>query len=309
MDQSSDLFDGTPEQRVATLVRLLTIERLEEDRFRGAQMPGGKGRIYGGQVVAQALAAAVATVERDREPHSLHAYFLRGGDEDYPVDFLVDRDFDGNSYANRRVTAAQNGKPILTLAASFQKRAAGTAHQHAMPNIPDPDELQDEMNVLPVRSEARQQRLRMAMVRQRAYEVRVAADLHDGQPKIDRPIFYWFRVLAPLPDDPMMHRLALAFLSDYGLLSAAAITRGLVLWNTDAKVASLDHAIWFHDRFRADEWIAYVCDSPWSGNHRGFNRGSFFTRDGRLVASTAQEGMMRLGGTPSLADGSPARQG
>ena len=291
-DADTDLGpELSPRERVDALVRLLTLEDNGPDRFLGRRKVGGVGRIFGGQVVAQALAAAEATVDEVRPPHSVHAYFLRGGDEDFPIEFTVDRQFDGGSFSNRRVVASQKGRPILNMAASFHRREEGLHHQDPMPDVPPPMQTPSDVDGdrtaegnLPLR------RLRW----NRAYEVRCPDGMgFAGRERIERP-YMWFRILAPLPDDPRLHRAVLAYLSDYGLLSASRLRHTEMNWSTVVKGASLDHAIWFHADARVDEWLLYSFDSPWTGNARGFNRGSFYTQDGKLIASTAQEGLLRV---------------
>ncbi|MDT0575590.1 thioesterase family protein [Croceicoccus sp. F390] len=293
-DNDDDPFDDTisAEQSVAQLVQLLTLERHDENSFTGRRKIGGKGRIFGGQAVAQALAAAQATVPAGRDAHSLHAYFLRGGDEDFPVDYAVARDFDGRSFSNRRVIASQNGKPILNLTASFHKDEQGLEHQLPMPEVQQPEDMLAEADYYRLYTGAEPPRIAL-LHKSRGYEVRLPAGKPgDGSPP--EPSHMWFRTPAPLPDDPAMHRLVLAYLSDYGLLGAASIPHRVVWRSGEMVGASLDHAVWFHKEVRADQWMLYVLDSPWAGNALGFSRGRFYSHDGRLVASTAQEGLMRV---------------
>ncbi|RVQ65979.1 acyl-CoA thioesterase II [Croceicoccus ponticola] len=288
------LLDGSDQDRVDILNRLLTVDRVAHDVFIAPRMPDGVGRIFGGQVVSQALAAAQQTIDDGRNPHSLHAYFLRGGDEAYPIELRVERDFDGGSFSNRRVIASQNGTPILNLTASFQRKSLAPQWPVAMPDILGPDGLVDELD-----APTRQQSVDYdgpppALVRHRPFEMRAPASQWDASKLPEGPTFYWFRLTAPLPDDPAIHRLALAYISDYGLLSTALFRRALRMQFHAARIASLDHALWFHDDFRADDWLVFVTDSPWLGHGRALTRGQFFTRDGRLVASAAQEGMIRM---------------
>tara|TARA_B100000378_G_scaffold94155_1_gene74364 strand:+ start:47986 stop:48888 length:903 start_codon:yes stop_codon:yes gene_type:complete len=279
-------------EKVAATVRLLTLDKQTENHFLGHRKPGGIGRIYGGQVVAQALAAAQNTVDPARRPHSLHAYFLRGGDEDYRIEFSVARDFDGGSFSNRRVIAAQNGVPILNLTASFHRQEDGLSHQMPMPEVLMPEDLETEDEVMkrlgrPIKAMA-------AFRRNRSYEIRMPPISPDGRLNDRGHAYFWFRMKAPLPADTAMHRLVLAYISDYGLLSAPMAMHGRAWWRGGFRAASLDHAIWFHADARIDDWVLYALDSPWSGDARGFGRGLFFTRDGQLIASTAQEGLMRV---------------
>ncbi|MBS7670789.1 acyl-CoA thioesterase [Croceicoccus gelatinilyticus] len=282
----------SPQERVDALVTLLTLDNDGENRFVGRRKIGGVGRIFGGQVVAQALAAAFRTVDEERKPHSLHAYFLRGGDEDFPIEFEVDRQFDGGSFSNRRVVASQKGRPILNLAASFHKGEDGPGHAVPMPGVLPPEDLRSEAEL--TAGSSKESKFFKHMRRNRAYEVRMPDEMAlESRANVERP-YMWFRTLAPLPDDAQLHRLVLAYLSDYGLLSASKLRHGGSRWSEVRKAASLDHAIWYHSDARADDWLLYAFESPWTGSSRGFNRGSFYTRDGRLVASTAQEGLMRF---------------
>ncbi len=279
-------------EKVAATVRLLTLDKQTDNHFLGHRKPGGIGRIYGGQVVAQAMAAAQNTVDPARRPHSLHAYFLRGGDEDYRIEFSVERDFDGGSFSNRRVIAAQNGVPILNLTASFHRREEGLSHQMPMPDVRMPEELETDEEVMA--KLGRMPKEMAAFRRNRSYEIRMPMMANDGTVRDGGNAYYWFRMRSPLPDDPAMHRLVLAYISDYGLLSAPMAVHGGAWWRGRFRAASLDHAVWFHSDARIDDWVLYALDSPWSGDARGFGRGMFFARDGQLIASTAQEGLMRV---------------
>ncbi len=286
----------TPEQLVAELVLLLDLEPRGGDRFVGRRLAGGAGRVFGGQAIAQALGAARRTVADDRHTHSLHAYFLRGGSDELPIEFRVKRDLDGASFSNRRVVASQKGQPILNLIASFQKPQEGLHHQHAqMPQVPPPEELEPDMALRRRYAETMPDGpLKDLMLRARPIDIRSVEPRNWQSPGKREPVAHcWFRTVAQLPDDPPIHRAVLAYASDFQLLSTAIQPHGLSFHKGEIKAASLDHALWFHGPFRADEWLLYVTDSPWSGLARGFGRGQIFTRDGRLVASVAQEGMMR----------------
>jgi acyl-CoA thioesterase II len=287
----------TPEQLVAELVLLLDIEPRGSDTFVGRQQKEGTGRVFGGQAIAQALAAARRTVPEDRHTHSLHAYFLRGGSDELPIELRVKRDLDGRSFSNRRVVASQKGQAILNLTASFQKPQEGPAHQFAeMPEVPPPEDLEPDATIRRRFAEQMPEGpLRQLMLRPRPIDIRSVEPRNWQSPGKRTPVAHcWFRTVASLPDDQPIHRAVLAYASDFQLLSTAIQPHGLSFHRGEVKAASLDHAIWFHGPFRADEWLLYVTDSPWSGLARGFGRGQIFTRDGRLVASVAQEGMMRL---------------
>lgn len=291
-----------PERLVAGLVKLLTVEPAGEMQFTGRPQQGGVGRVFGGQVIAQALQAAQATVDGGKQAHSLHAYFLRGGKEGPPIDYEVAADFDGRSFANRRVVASQRdedgtSRPILNLTASFQKPEDGLEHDdYAMPEVPPPEDLRSDMEL---RREYAEKagitgRARDIMLRPRAIEMRTTDKLHwmNAEPREPRA-HSWFKAAAPLPDDPALHRAIIAYASDFTLLGTSALPHGLSWMRGELVGASLDHALWFHRPARADEWLLYATDAPWSGGGRGFNRGRIFNRAGELVASVAQEGMIR----------------
>ena len=289
----------TPAELTAQLIDLLTVEKIDNDRFRGRPQVDGIGRVFGGQVIAQGLQAAQASIGDGKVAHSLHAYFLRGGEEGPPIDYSIARDFDGRSFANRRAVASQDGTPILNLTASFQTPEEGLAHENMpFPHVADPETLKSDYRLrreifadkLDLMSEGQ----RRFMVRPRPIEMRPTDGLHwmsttPREPKSQT----WFKTVGKLPDDPALHRAVIAYASDYTLLGTAAIAHGLSWMRGELVGASLDHAIWFHAPARADEWLLYDTDSPWSGNGRGYNRGRIFNEGGTLVASVAQEGMMR----------------
>ena len=287
--------DTPPAELAAGLVALLNVEQIDTDLFRGARQPGGVGRVFGGQVIAQALQAAQRSTEDSKAAHSLHAYFMRPGSEDHPIIFRVVRDFDGRSFATRRVIASQGGQPILNMAASFQTPEGGLSHQDPVPDVPPPEALRSEREIRRDQVESIPERARRFFLRPRPIEIRpTEPKTWDAPVKIAPRQSSWFRICAPIGGDPALHRAVLAYASDMTLLGTAMLPHG-VNWTTPRmQNASLDHAIWFHEPFRADEWLLYACDSPWAGHARGFNRGRIFTRDGRLVASVAQEGLMRL---------------
>jgi acyl-CoA thioesterase-2 len=284
----------SPEELVAGLTALLDVETLDTDLYRGARQPGGVGRVFGGQVIAQALQAAQRSVEDGKVAHSLHAYFMRPGDENHPILYRVVRDFEGRSFANRRVIAMQKGKPILNMAASFQLPAEGLHHQDAMPEVPPPEHLRSEAEL---REEIRDQipeKFKRFFLRARPIEIRPVHPRNWFKPEPREPRQYsWFRVVAPLPDEPALHRAMLAYASDMTLLGTCMLPHGVSWMSGQVQTASLDHALWLHEPFRFDEWLLYATDSPWAGHTRGFNRGSIYARDGRLVASVTQEGLIR----------------
>jgi acyl-CoA thioesterase II len=288
-----------PAAIVTRLVELLTVRRDGDDRFTGAPQPGGVGRVFGGQVIAQALQAAQATAPEGMAAHSLHAYFLRGGTEGLDTQYQVARNLDGRSFANRRVVAAQDGETILTLTASFQRPEDGLEHCAAtIPEVPAPEALRPDFEqrreVIEKIGERMSEAQRALFLRPRPIELRSVGKLHWLNREPSQPLAQsWFRTVAPLPDDPALHRAVIAYASDFTLLGTAALPHGLSWFRAELTGASLDHAIWFHRAARADDWLLYATESPWSGAGRGFNRGHIFDRAGNLVASVAQEGMMR----------------
>lgn len=295
MNETTSPAEPSPEALTAALLDLLTVEQIDDLHFRGARKPGGIGRVFGGQVIAQALAAATRTAPAGRNVHSLHAYFMRGGDEDYPIDFRVEADFDGGSFSNRRVVASQNGEPILNLVASFQRPEGGLSHQDAMPDVPPPESLVDQRTFLRANEDLVPRRLRHVLTRPNAVEMRPVDPGRLWRLESHSPDYLmWFRVRAPLDVAQEVHRIILAYVTDYGLLGTAMLPHLVDHASPKLQVASLDHALWFHDDVKVDDWLLYMTDSPWSGHARGFNRGMIFTQEGRLVASVAQEGLMRV---------------
>lgn len=283
-----------PAGMVSQLERLLTVEELDRDLFRGVRQPEGRGRVFGGQVIAQALMAAARSTEDARSAHSLHAYFMRPGDEQIPIIYRVNRDYDGGSFSTRRVVAFQKGEPILNLAASFQRLEKGLEHQFDMPDVPQPESLPSEAEERLKVADRIPEHLREFFVRPRPFETRHASPWSPLEEKPQSPIQnVWFRAVAPVSGGADMHRGMLAWASDMYLLGTTMRPHGLSWTQPGVQTASLDHALWFHDAVKVDDWLLYAMDAPWSGRGRGFNRGMIFTRDGKLVASVAQEGLMR----------------
>ena len=283
-----------PAGMIAQLETLLTVEELDRDLYRGARQPEGRGRVFGGQVIAQALMAAARSAETERLPHSLHAYFMRPGDEQIPIIYRVNRDYDGGSFSTRRVVAFQKGEPILNMAASFQKLEQGLEHQFAMPDVPPPEDLPSEAEERLKVADQVPEHLRHFFVRPRPFEIRHASPWTPLETEPQEPVQHvWFKAVAPVSGRPEMHRAMLAWASDMHLLGTTMRPHGLSWLRPGVQTASLDHALWFHGDVRVDEWLLYSTDAPWSGRGRGFNRGMIFARDGRLVASVAQEGLMR----------------
>ncbi len=276
------------------LIRLLDLEPLELNIYRGENRDIGTGRVFGGQVLAQALVAARRTVEGDRPAHSIHGYFILPGRLDRPIVYFVDRLRDGGSFSTRRVTAIQEGKAIFNLSASFHPMQEGLEHAADPPDAPPPESLERELDRVRAQAHRIPEALRGVLTQDRPIDFRTVdpPDLVDPTPSPPRRMT-WFRVLESLPDQPLAHQAALAYASDHGLLATVLQPHGRTVRDPDLQVASLDHALWFHRPFRADEWLLYMMDSPVATGARGFARGSIFTRTGELVASAAQEGLVR----------------
>lgn len=284
----------SPTDLVDRLVALMRPQPLGGDRFRAQSQNIGTPAVFGGQVLGQALMAASLTVEAERPVHSMHAYFLLPG-EHAPIDYAVDRVRDGRSFTTRHVVARQQERVIFEMSASFQTVDDGVEHQSAMPERPAPESLRSDLDRRFDLADRMPERLRVKALRPHGLEFRSVEhdDLLAPAPRApERSV--WMRAVAPLPDDPVMHRALLAYASDHGLLGAALLPHGLSYAQPRLRLASLDHAMWFHRDFRLDDWLLYVMDSPSAGGGRGLSRGSVFTRDGRLVASMAQEGMVRV---------------
>jgi acyl-CoA thioesterase-2 len=276
-----------------TLLGILDLEPLEHNLFRGRSPQVGWQRVFGGQVIGQALVAAARTVE-DRTVHSLHAYFMRPGDPAVPILYEVDRIRDGKTFSTRRVVAVQHGEAIFSMAASFQIEETGFDHQIPMPKVPPPEELPSETELKELYLDRAPAAVRGYWERPRPIEIRPVDLRHYiSRDRLDPSQFVWVRAAGPLPEDRHIHRAVLAYLSDMTLLDTALFAHGRVIFDQDLQVASLDHALWFHRPFRADEWLLYAEDSPSASGARGFTRGSLFSRDGKLVASVAQEGLIR----------------
>jgi acyl-CoA thioesterase-2 len=276
------------------LLEVLDLERLEVNLFRGLSPQNGWQRVYGGQVLGQALVAAGRTVDEPRAAHSLHGYFLLAGDPAHPIIYEVERIRDGGSFTTRRVKAIQHGRAIFAMSVSFQKDEEGYEHATAMPDVPPPEELPSAAERVAELIDALPQSMRNYWQRENPIELRpvdvtryLSRDPHPPAQHI------WLKANGRLPDDTRLHQCVLAYASDFTLLDTALIAHGKLLFDPDIQLASLDHALWFHRPFRADDWLLYAQDSPNASGARGFCRGSFYTRDGRLIASTAQEGLIR----------------
>jgi len=279
---------------IETLIATLNLEPLEENLYRGRSPEVGWQRVFGGQVIGQALVAAGRTVE-GRAAHSLHGYFMREGDPSVPIIYEVDRIRDGKSFATRRVVAIQHGLAIFSMSASFQVAEAGLDHQIAMPKAPPPEDLPSEADVQAAYLHVAPEGVRRYWERPRPIELRPVDLRHFlSRDKLPPQQLVWVRASGPLPDDPQIHRCVLAYASDMTLLDTALFAHGRMVFDRDLQAASLDHAMWFHRDFRADEWLLYAADSPSASGARGFTRGSLFRRDGVLIASVAQEGLIRV---------------
>ena len=284
-----------PQQLVSDLTSLLTVQRMGDGWYLGKRKPGGVGRVFGGQVIAQALMAAQDTVAPDRIAHSLHAYFMRAGSEDFEITCRVERDFDGGSFSTRRVIALQQDKPILNLACSFQKLEESYEHQDAMPDVVGPENLANEAELRlrfadRIPEESRERFTQPRPIEYRPVDPRDWLGIEKRDPAVQS---IWFRLAAPIDDAPAMHRAILAYASDSYLLGTSTLPHG-VTWVTPGFMsASLDHAVWIHDDVNVNDWLLYHCDRHWAESGRGFNRGSIYTRAGRLVATCAQEGLIR----------------
>ncbi|WP_133492488.1 MULTISPECIES: acyl-CoA thioesterase II [Alcanivorax] len=282
-------------ESVAELMNRFTLERLEDNLFRGQTEANGQRSIFGGLVAGQALLAASLTVSEERPAHSLHAYFLRPGDIRVPVIYDVDRIRDGKSFTTRRVNAIQHGRPIFSLSASFQVEEEGGRHQDTMPDVPTPDSLESDESARMRVVEQIPEQFRGAFLRERPVEFRPVTPKDLFAPESREPLKrFWFRVSDRITADRMTQRALLAYCSDFGFMGTAMQPHGMTFWQSDIQCASIDHAMWFYDDFQVDEWLLYDCQSPGAAGARGLTFGAIYRQDGTLVASVAQEGLMRL---------------
>jgi acyl-CoA thioesterase II len=281
--------------RVVELLELLALEKLGEDQFLGQSRDIGTKYVFGGQVLGQALAAAQRTVDSDRFVHSIHAYFLRAGDISQAISYGVDRSRDGKSFSVRRVTAMQGGQQIFGLAASFQTKEDGLTHQLSKPDVPPPEDLSEPDPIDAVLMSKVSAKQRRWLSQEGPFEFKHVYP-RDELKRPKRPPFQhvWFRLIDRIGDDEELHKRLLAYASDFHLLGTSTYPHGISYLQTNVQMASLDHALWFHRPCRIDEWLLYSCDSPAAVGGRGLSRGSIYTRDGVLVASTAQEGLIRV---------------
>jgi acyl-CoA thioesterase-2 len=280
---------------VSELIELLSLERLEDNLFRGQSRDIGTKYVFGGQVLGQALSAAQATLTQARDAHSLHAYFLRAGDIEHPIVYDVDRTRDGGTFSVRRVTAIQHGQVIFFCAASFQEQEDSGEHQLSMPEVPKPEDIDPAPAIPPDVLATLPTKVQRWLDRMGPFEFRHVYPRDELNPP-KRPPFQqvWFRLAEKVGDAPELHRALLAYASDFHLLGTATFPHGISYYQPNVQMASLDHALWFHRPFRADDWLLYSIDSPSAQGSRGLARGLIYDRRGQLVASTAQEGLIRV---------------
>ncbi|MGK0224373.1 MAG: acyl-CoA thioesterase-2 [Limisphaerales bacterium] len=282
-------------QPLQNVIEILDLEEIEQNHYRATSPNEGWQRVYGGQVIGQALVAASKTVDLDRHAHSLHGYFLRGGDTSIPILYRVDRIRDGKSFTTRRVEAIQNGQAIFTMSISFQVAEEGLSHQFEMPDAPDPETLRDEDELRQEQAKNWPKEFQENYSFSSAIQMRPVDPIDIMHPTSSAPRqLGWMKTREKLPDDPRLHQCVLAYLSDWSLLDTATRPHAINYLQDNVQMASLDHAMWFHRPFRADEWLLYEQDSPSSGGARGFNRGLIYDQAGNLVASATQEGLIRI---------------
>ena len=287
--------ENTLDTTIERLVELMDLEVIEENIFRGESQDIGSPQVFGGQVLGQALMAASRTVE-DRLVHSLHAYFLRRGDFEAPIVYEVDRARDGGSFSNRRIIAVQHGEQIFNMTASFQKPEDGLEHQSKMPEVKPPNELEDLVDLIkPEWVEQLPARIKRMLTRRRPFEVRPVEIPHFLTNQTGEPIKHsWIRANGKVPNHEGLHQALLAYVSDYDLLTTAILPHGTNLMQNRFQMASLDHAMWFHKPMMIDQWMLFAYESTRSSGSRGFARAEIFAQDGTLIASTSQEGLMRV---------------
>lgn len=279
------------------LLKLLKLEKIEENLFRGQSQDLGFGAVFGGQVLGQALSAAYQTVPEGRGAHSLHGYFLRGGDARRSIEYTVDCIRDGKSFTTRRVVAIQKGRAIFNMAVSFQIGEEGFNHQARAPQVPGPEGITPELELAMRVADRIPGPIRNKILCKKPIEIRPVDPINPFSPDKRNPQrFNWFKAIDRLPDDPVVHQYLLAYASDFSLVGTALYPHGHNFWETQMQVASLDHAMWFHREFRMDDWLLYAMESPNASGARGLNNGRIYTRTGTLVASVTQEGLIRLRG-------------
>jgi acyl-CoA thioesterase-2 len=285
------------ENVLGELLKLLKLEKIEENIFRGQSQDLGFGAVFGGQVLGQALSAAYQTVPDGRGAHSLHGYFLRSGDAQTPIVYNVDCIRDGRSFTTRRVVAIQKGRAIFNMAASFQVAEEGFEHQAQAPQVPGPEGITPELELAMRVADRIPEPIRNKILCKKPIEIRPINPINPFSPdKRDPRRFAWFKAIDRLSDDPVVHQYLLAYASDFSLVGTALYPHGHSFWEPRMQVASLDHAMWFHRDFRMDDWLLYAMESPNAFGARGLNNGRIYTREGKLVASVTQEGLIRLRG-------------
>lgn len=279
------------------LLSLLHLEQIEENIFRGESQDLGFGNIFGGQVLGQSLSAMAQTVPRERSVHSLHGYFLRPGDPTRPIVYQVDCIRDGRSFTTRRAVAIQKGRAIFSMSASFQVEEQGFEHQDKPPEVPGPEELVSELAMARKVKELIPESVRAKLTCDRPIEIRTVNPDNPFAPRKRKPDRYaWLKTIDRLPDEPIIHKYLLTYASDFGLVGTALYPHGHTYWESAMQVASLDHSMWFHSDFRIDDWLLYAMHSPSASGARGLNHGQIFNGEGKLVASVAQEGLIRYHG-------------
>lgn len=283
------------QSRVTELLDLLTLERLEDNLFRGQSRDIGTRYVFGGQVLGQALSAAQETVDPERQAHSLHGYFVRAGDINAPIVYQVSRARDGRSFSVRRVIAIQHGQTILNCAVSFQIEETGFEHQSSMPEVPKPEDIEPQDPMTAEQLARFPVKLQRWLGMDSPFEFRKVWRRNELNPEKRPPYQHiWFRLTETIDGSPMLQRALLAYASDFHLIGTVTLPHGISYLSHNVQMASLDHAIWFHRPFRVDEWLLYSFDSPTAQCARGLARGTIFKRDGTLVASTVQEGLVRV---------------
>ena len=291
---------------VDRILDLLDLEPAGPDAFVGATPSDGPGRLFGGQVASQSLRAATLTVDGDRAPHSLHAYFIRPGDPAVPIIYTVERVRDGRTFTTRRVSAIQHGKTIFTLSASFQQPEEGLEHQAAMPAVPPPEDVERSIDRLerlldrPLPAEHRDSPIELRHAGPLSIEVMRDLSLRTAHNNV------WLRVVGSLPDDPLLHVCLMTYVSDLTLLDTVLLRHGSAWADRKTSGASLDHAMWFHRPFRADRWLLYAQETPVAAGGRGLAWGQVFTESGELVVSVVQEGLIRIAGSSAGGPQEPA---
>jgi len=276
------------------LLDLLKLETVGDDVFLGQSQDLGWGRVYGGQVLGQALSAAERTVDTTRQAHSLHGYFLRPGNPREPIEYWVERTRNGRSFSTRRIRAEQGGRPIFFMAASFQIRETGLEHQDAAPDVARPDNLLSFTDLIRENADRLPDAMSDSAMMDFPIEMRPVKVSDPMNPSPTDPVKHvWLQATADLPDDPALHRYLLAYASDFILLDTALLPHGRTIWQGNLRMASIDHAMWFHHDIKMDDWLLYALESPSASGARGLVRGQFFDRSGVLVASLSQEGLVR----------------